>query len=205
MNEHYVNNREFTAAVSEWKTKQWNPWKARKDKAEKAEKPFNEQSPPVTSYMAECFHKIAARYARRPNWSGYTYIDDMISEAVYLCIKYAHNFKPDKSNNAFAYFTQYAHNGFLQYINREKKFSKFKFDLVKESSAGMSKMDYNDINLYDEEAAGFDQIDKQEAEILAENHTPVESIVKEEGAIHEPKPKKPGGGGGMFGRGKKKK
>jgi len=154
-NEHYVNNKKFTNAVKEWKIEY--------DKA-KAE---DREVPEITPFIGDCFYKIAKKYSTRPNFSGYTYKEDMISEAVLVCLKYAHNFNPEKSNNAFAYFTQYCHNAFIQYISKENRFSDFKFEMVKESSSTLGKQDFNDINLYDDEDnQGVAQVERQEQIIL---------------------------------------
>lgn len=166
--EHYVNNKDFTAAVGAW---------AIEARAARAE---GTPPPPMPDYPAECFHKIAKKYSSRPNFSGYTFKDDMIAEAVYLCLRYAHNFNLEKSNNAFSYFTQYAHNAFLQFISKEKKFATFKFDLVKDAAPTLGKNDFRDINLYDEDNTGIEELDKQEADILKTQVVSVEQIIKEE-------------------------
>lgn len=154
-NDHYVNNREFTKAIKEWKI-EWDKAKA------------EDQEPPgITSYIGECFYKIAKKYSTRPNFSGYTYKEDMISEAVLICLKYAHNFDAEKSDNAFSYFTQYCHNAFIQYISKENRFSDFKFDMIKENSSTLGKQDFNDINLFnDEDNQGVAEVEQQ---IIKEN------------------------------------
>lgn len=149
---HYVKNKDLTQALKDYRAQpEFQIWLKTKKEAKKKKEPFDEPAPPVTDYIALCFDQIARKYARRPNWSGYTYVEDMISEGTLLCIRYAHNFDPEKSNNAFSYFTQICHNGFLQVINRENKFAKFRFSLAKEQSTKLGGMDYNDINLYDED------------------------------------------------------
>lgn len=168
--EHYVNNKEFTALVTEWVKKY------------KIAKAAEERLPPIPIEIADSFYKIAKRYSSKPNFSGYTYKDDMIGEAIYICIRYAHNFNPEKSNNAFAYFTQYCHNAFIQYINKEKKYTKFKFDLLKDADEKIGKNDFNDIDLYyeDEDNTGISDLEKVEKKILKTQFTPIEQLLKDE-------------------------
>jgi len=168
--EHYVNNKEFTAAVTKWVLE----YRSAKEKGE--------EPPPIPYEIADSFYKIARRYSSKPNFSGYTYKEDMIGEALYTCIRYAHNFDPEKSNNAFAYFTQYCHNAFIQFINKEKKFADLKFDLLKDADPKIATHDYKDINLFyeDEDNQGIADLEMQEEEIIKTQFTPIEKLLKDE-------------------------
>jgi DNA-directed RNA polymerase specialized sigma24 family protein len=75
--------------------------------------------------------KIATNYACKGSFHGYTWKDDMISEAVMTCIRYMHNFDPmrQRNPNPFAYFTMIIHRSFLTYIRKQKKHSKIKNEL----------------------------------------------------------------------------
>ncbi len=68
---------------------------------------------------------IATNYANKGNFHGYTWKEDMISEAVLTCIRYMHNFDPMRFEkpNPFAYFTSIIRNAFLNYIRKQKKHS----------------------------------------------------------------------------------
>ena len=123
---NYVNNVDFSAVLDEWIK--------------------SGSETPIPDYIAECFLQIVNRYGTKKNFSGYTYIEDMKSEALEHCTRYANRFDTKKSTNAFAYFTQITHNAFIQYINKEKKLSDFKFDLLKESVDNSHRMDYNNIS-----------------------------------------------------------
>jgi|TARA_B110000211_G_C14056347_1_gene543552 hypothetical protein len=107
--EHYVDNKKFLEAMSEWKEKC-------KDSEEQGE-----ISPPLTNYIGECFLKIATHLSYRPNFINYSYRDEMISDGIQNCLQYAHNFDPEKSKNPFAYFTQIIYYAFLRRISAEKK------------------------------------------------------------------------------------
>lgn len=49
----------------------------------------------IPKYIGECFMLIANNIASRHNFKNYTYIDDMISHAVELMVKYMYNFDYD--------------------------------------------------------------------------------------------------------------
>jgi DNA-directed RNA polymerase specialized sigma24 family protein len=70
---------------------------------------------------------LAKRYSDRGSFSGYSWKDDMICEAVLTCLKYMHNFDVNiDSPNPFAYFSRIIHNSFLNYISKQKKHSQIK-------------------------------------------------------------------------------
>ena len=120
--EHYVNNKEFLAAMVEY-TKNVN--KAKRNKQPK---------PPVTDYIGSCFLKIANHLSYRPNFINYTFRDDMISDGIENCLQYLDNFNPRKSNNPFAYFTQIIYYAFIRRIQKEKKQVTIKNRLITESN-----------------------------------------------------------------------
>tara|TARA_A100001015_G_scaffold141809_1_gene157396 strand:+ start:795 stop:1337 length:543 start_codon:yes stop_codon:yes gene_type:complete len=106
---HYVNNKEFLAAMVEW------------NKKRNLAKDFGVDPPPITNYIGECFLKIATHLSYRPNFINYTYREEMISDGIENCLQYVHNFNPEKSDNPFAYFTQIIYYAFLRRIQKEKK------------------------------------------------------------------------------------
>ena len=108
-NEHYVNNKEFTAAVAEY------------NEAVKLAESKGKTPPQMSNYIGECIYKIATRLSTRPNFINYTYRDEMICDAIENCIQYIGNFNVEKSNNAFAYITQICYYAFLRRIQKEKK------------------------------------------------------------------------------------
>ena len=107
--EHYVNNKEFLAALIKY----------REDK-EIAEIQ-GEPKPPIPRYIGECFLKIANHLSFKPNFVNYMFKEDMISDGIENCVQYIHNFNPEKSQNPFAYFTQIIKNSFIRRIEKEKK------------------------------------------------------------------------------------
>ena len=107
--QHYVDNKQFLAAMVEWREK-WLENAA-----------VDEENPPLTNYIGECFLKIATHLSYRPNFINYSYRDEMISDGIQNCLQYAYNFNPEKSKNPFAYFTQIIYYAFLRRIMAEKK------------------------------------------------------------------------------------
>lgn len=106
---HYVDNKEFLAAITEYREKVLAAKKAGKDK------------PRVTEYLGECMVKIANHLAYKSNFVNYTFRDEMILDGIENCITYIDNFDPEKSKNPFAYFTQITYYAFIRRIQKEKK------------------------------------------------------------------------------------
>ncbi len=107
--EHYVNNKEFTAAVAEHNA------------AVVFAKEEGRTPPQMSNDIGECIYKISTRLSTRPNFINYTYRDEMICDAIENCIQYIKNFNIEKSSNAFAYITQICYYAFLRRIQKEKK------------------------------------------------------------------------------------
>ena len=107
--EHYVNNKEFYAAMVEYK--------AACRKAEAEDRP----QPRIPNYIGMCIYKIANRLSNRPNFINYSYKDEMISDGIETSIANIKSFDPDKYNNPFAYFTQIIYHAFIHRIQKEKK------------------------------------------------------------------------------------
>ena len=106
---HYVNNENFLQAVMK-----------HKENCEKARQK-GKQLPKIPDYIGECLLSIADRLSTKPNFSGYSFKEDMKMDGIENCIKYIEKFNEEKSSNPFAYFTQIIYYAFLQRIAKEKK------------------------------------------------------------------------------------
>lgn len=137
MAKNYINNRDFTNTIAEWIAED----KILKENFEGPAEEYIRLA--IPDYVAESFYKIVKGMASKRNFSGYTYIEDMKSEALEHCVKYADRFNIEKSQNAFAYFSQIAFNAFIQLINKEKKYAGFKFELTRDSMENAHKFDRN--------------------------------------------------------------
>ena len=76
--------------------------------------------------LGEMLLAIARHYSGLGRFSGYTWRADMISNAVFTCLKYMKSFRPERSSNAFAYITEIIKNSFKYTIKEEKKLGKIR-------------------------------------------------------------------------------
>lgn len=102
---NYIDKVEFLNDIRQYRThKQTNP------------------DYPITRYSADAILMIAEKMSNRPNFIGYSYKQDMISDGIYVCLKYFDSFDPDHpAANPFGYFSQIVFFAFLQRIAKEKK------------------------------------------------------------------------------------
>ena len=131
---HYVNNKEFLAALIEHRNKV----------ADAKEKGLDK--PPIPNYIGECFLKIANHLSFKPNFVNYMFKDDMICDGIENCVQYIHNFNPEKSQNPFAYFTQIIHYAFLRRIQKEKKQMEIKNKIIERSGYSEVFVDDNTLD-----------------------------------------------------------
>ena len=96
----------------------------------------------VSENLGKMIVRIASNYSNIGSFSGYTWKEDMISEAVLTCLKYLHNFDIEKSNNPFAYFTTISKHAFINYIMKQKKHSSIKDICVKKRGIFVGKTGY---------------------------------------------------------------
>lgn len=140
--EHYVNNKEFLAALIKYR-----------EDVEIAKIKGNPK-PQIPRYIGECFLKIANHLSFKPNFVNYMFKDDMICDGIENCVQYIHNFNPEKSQNPFAYFTQIIHYAFLRRIQKEKRQLEIKnkilertgFDEVFSDDSNIDGLNYSDYN-----------------------------------------------------------
>ncbi len=76
--------------------------------------------------LGEIFIDLVDNYATKSNFSGYSYLEEMKSRAIFFLLMYSKSFNPEKSENAFAYCTQIVKNAFIQVIKKEKKHAETK-------------------------------------------------------------------------------
>jgi DNA-directed RNA polymerase specialized sigma24 family protein len=106
---NYINNKKLYTTLIEYKRL------VKEAKEEGREKPI------LTRYVAEAIMLICSNLAKKSNFSGYTYKEEFIGDAIIDCLAAVDNFNPDKTNNPFAYFSQVAWNAFIRRIQKEKK------------------------------------------------------------------------------------
>ncbi len=142
--EYYVNNKEFLAAITDYRQKVH------------AAKEAGNPRPRVTNYLGECFLKIATHLSYKPNFVNYMFRDDMISDGIENCVQYIHNFDPEKSKNPNDHEETWNSYEFLRRIQKEKKQLEIKSKIIErtgydevmmvdDSLLSNSSSDYNTI------------------------------------------------------------
>ena len=131
---HYINNADFCKALVDYK------------EAVALAKKERQPKPSIPNYIGECFMKIAEGLSHKPNFINYTYRDEMIADGIENCLMYFENFDPQKSNNAFAYFTQIIYYAFLRRIQKEKKQLYVKY----KSTENFGILDESELMCFDE-------------------------------------------------------
>ena len=82
---------------------------------------FSKEQGKMSDELAKKLQTLCARYGRKANFANYTYNDDMQAYAMMMLVRTWNSFKPEKSNNPFAFFTQCIKNSFIQFLNQERK------------------------------------------------------------------------------------
>ena len=155
--QEYVNNKDFLAAMIEYKASVQNA------------ETKNKSRPIVPTYVGECIMKIATHLARKPNFVNYTFKEEMISDGIENCLQYLDNFNPSKSNNPFAYFTQIIYYAFVRRIQKEKKQVTIKHKLIMDAN-------YDDVSLQ----PGDDSEFKNQFREFLQKNTRIEEPTKKE-------------------------
>ncbi len=115
--DHYVNNAIFKEELVKYYH------------ARKAAETTGTEEPPIPDYIGLCFLKIARGLGNKHNFRNYSYLKDMISEAVIVCLKNVRSYDVTRDTSAFSYFTQCIFFSFLATIKKEKNEEKTKRDL----------------------------------------------------------------------------
>jgi hypothetical protein len=84
----------------------------------------------MTRTLATMFMKLCERYATRSNWRGYTYNDEMRSQALLQLSQIGLQFDESKSSNPFAYYTAAITNSFTRVLNIEKRNQNLRDDIL---------------------------------------------------------------------------
>jgi len=148
--QHYVNNKKFYTEMV----------KMKEDYQTKDEYR-------ISDYIGQCFMDIAKGLSNRPNFINYTFKDDMIFDGIENCVRYCHNFNPEKSKNPFSYFTQIIYYAFLRRIEKEKKQSYIKYKMTEITrveelvdSDGNINIEKS-YNVYQHDFSSFDDFEKK--------------------------------------------
>jgi hypothetical protein len=91
---------------------------------------FSRDHGQMTPKLAHMFIKLCERYATRSNWRGYTYNDEMRSQALLQLSQIGLQFDESKSQNPFAYYTAAITNSFTRVLNIEKRNQNIRDDIL---------------------------------------------------------------------------
>ena len=91
---------------------------------------FSKDHGKMTPALARMFIKLCERYGSKGNWRGYTYNDEMRSQALLQLSQVGLQFDESKSNNPFAYYTATITNSFTRVLNVEKRNQHLRDDIL---------------------------------------------------------------------------
>jgi hypothetical protein len=118
---NYVDNKKLYAAIVEYK-----------EKVRLAEA-NGDIKPRISEYIGNCIRLIAENVAKRYyKFARYSYVDEMVGDAIINCIKYFDNFDETKYSNPHAYFTQICYQANVQRIKIEKRGQYIKYKTLEE-------------------------------------------------------------------------
>ena len=126
----------------------------------------NELLPEIINYketgvasekFGEQLLKLAWQISNKPSFIGYTWREDMVSFAVFTCLKYCKNFDPEKQKypNPFAYLTTTIIRAFKAYLNEQKKHRNIKKECynkqyIIDEWSEFKSIDYTELKEWDE-------------------------------------------------------
>lgn len=119
--------KHFVYRDGEWREVLRSHWKGGIENGE-----FSVTNGKLTDELAKMIFALVERYASKGNFSGYTYIDDMKSEALVHMCYVALKFNEAKSNNPFAYYTQIIKTILKSCLTTEKQHREVRDDLLME-------------------------------------------------------------------------
>lgn len=120
---------------------------------------LSKQQGKITDELAKMFILLARRFASRPNFSGYSYRDEMEANAILQLTKEWRSFDETRYSNAFSYYTQCCYTAFVSVLNAEKKNRRIRDKMMVENGLDPS------FSYQQEHAADF-EADLQPGEIL---------------------------------------
>ena len=134
----------------------------------------------ITNELAKMYMKLCERYGTRSNWRGYTYNDEMQSQALMQLSQIGLQFDESKSENPFAYYTAAITNSFTRILNIEKKNQNIRDDI----------MEQND--LMPSMSRQMSEIIAQQNKKIKEDRAPVKVATKQSMALFNKHMKKTG-------------
>lgn len=99
--------------------------------------------PQIPPFIVDAMMKISHKLSYAPNFINYSFKEEMISDALYDCVRFADRFKlkyiskktgNEETGNAFSYITTICYNAFIRRIDKEKTQNYIKARIVAETA-----------------------------------------------------------------------
>jgi len=84
----------------------------------------------ITDRLAQMYMKLVDRYSQKPNWRGYSYLDEMKNQSLLQLIQVGLKFDERRSQNPFAYYTTTMTNSFTGVFHKEKRNQNIRDDIL---------------------------------------------------------------------------
>lgn len=84
----------------------------------------------ITDRLARMYLKLVDRYSQKPNWRGYSYLDEMKNQSLLQLIQVGLKFDERRSQNPFAYYTTTMTNSFTGVFHKEKRNQNIRDDIL---------------------------------------------------------------------------
>lgn len=84
----------------------------------------------ITDRLARMYMKLVDRYSQKPNWRGYSYLEEMKNQSLLQLIQVGLKFDERRSQNPFAYYTTTMTNSFTGVFHKEKRNQNIRDDLL---------------------------------------------------------------------------
>lgn len=104
---NYISNKEFTQAIAEYNALCL------------AEEAAGREAPVIPKEIAKQFIVLANKLGSRYNFVNYSFLDEMVSSAIFACCVKIRKFNINVSSNSFAYFTNVCWRAMVDVINKE--------------------------------------------------------------------------------------
>jgi DNA-directed RNA polymerase specialized sigma24 family protein len=122
------------------------------------------EPPRVSEYIGECIVKICEGLGNAPNFRNYTFVEEMVQDAILVCLKRCNSFDPTHAKkNAFGYFSRCAFFEMVNRIKSEKSYISGKMKFIRNLSIDVAAYQDHD----DPHNNAFIQYLQEEADIAS--------------------------------------
>jgi hypothetical protein len=125
----------------------------------------------LTDRLGVLIYNLVINYSRKPNWSNYTYLDEMISHALEAAMVPVLRYDERKSNNPFAFLTTNTFYAFAKIQKREAQVNRHRNAIVTHDlnacqwsvwQSSQNEEANSEVAIYDELCAEMDLLNRDE-------------------------------------------